>query len=52
MTRNLLVLSIAVAIIAAVIDYMFGIKEPWRKLIFAGAVVLFVLGLLQMFGVF
>ena len=50
MLTNLLMLSIALAIVAALIDYLFGIKDPWRKIIYAGVVVLFVLGILQLFG--
>lgn len=43
----MIVTAIALAIIAALIDYFVGgIKEPWRKIIFAGIIVLFVLGLI------
>jgi hypothetical protein len=34
------------AIVAALIDRFFGIKDPWRKIVYAGVVVLFIVGLL------
>lgn len=42
----MIVTAIVLAIIAAACDYYFGIKDPWRKIIFAGIVVLFVVGLI------
>jgi len=38
--------AIALAIVAALIDYFFGIKDPWRKVIYIGIVVLLILGIL------
>lgn len=49
--RNLFVLAIVLAIVAAVIDHLWGIGEPWRKLIYAGVVILFVVGLLMFLGI-
>ena len=43
---HLIYVAIALAIIAAVVDYFVGIREPWRKVIIAGIVVVFILGLL------
>jgi hypothetical protein len=45
----MLVTAILLAFIAAIVDYFWGIKEPWRKIIFAGIVILFVLGLIMIF---
>jgi hypothetical protein len=42
----MLVYAIVLAIIVAVIDHFIGIKEPWRKIIYAGIIVLFVVGLI------
>ena len=42
----MIVTAIILAIIAAVIDHFFGIKEPWRKLIYVGCIILFVVGLI------
>lgn len=46
----MIVTAIVLAIIAAAVDYFLegGIKEPWRKLIFAGIVILFVIGLIML----
>jgi len=41
-----IVTAVVLAIIAAAIDHFFGINEPWRKIIFAGIVLLFVIGLI------
>lgn len=38
-------LAIVLAIVAALIDYFFGIKDPWRKIIYIGIVVLLVVGI-------
>lgn len=43
---NLIIAAIVLAIIAAVIDHLWGIGEPWRKLVYAGVVVIFVVGLI------
>jgi hypothetical protein len=44
---NLIYVAIVLAIIAAGVDYFIGgIQEPWRKIVIAGIVVIFVLGLL------
>lgn len=37
--------AIVLAIIAAVCDKFFGIGEPWRKVIWVGVVVLFIVGI-------
>ena len=42
---QLIIAAIVLAIIAAVCDAFFGIKEPWRKVIYVGCVVIFVVGL-------
>lgn len=41
----MIVTAIVLAIIAAVIDFYWGIKDPWRNLIYAGIVVLLVFGI-------
>lgn len=41
----MIVSAIVLAIIAAVIDYYWGIKEPWRKIVWIGIVVLLVFGI-------
>lgn len=38
--------AIVLAIIAAIIDFYWGIKDPWRMIIYAGIVILLVLGVL------
>lgn len=51
----MLVTAIVLAIIVALLDNFLGpIKEPWRKIIWAGIIVLFIIGLIQIFlpGVF
>jgi hypothetical protein len=45
---NLIYIAIVLAILAALIDYFIGIAEPWRKVLIAGIVVLFILGLLML----
>lgn len=42
---NLIIAAIVLAIIAAVCDKFFGIGEPWRKIIFVGIAVIFIVGL-------
>ena len=42
----MIVTAIALAIIAAIVDWWIGIKDPWRMLIYAGIVVLFVVGVI------
>lgn len=43
---NLLLLAVVLALVAAAVDYFIGIKEPWRKIVLAGVVVIFVVGLI------
>lgn len=43
---HLFVASIVLAIVAAVCDHLFGIAEPWKKLIYAGLCVMFIVGLI------
>lgn len=43
---NLLAWSIIIAIIAAIVDATLGIKEPWKKLIYVGVLVVFIVGLI------
>jgi MFS-type transporter involved in bile tolerance (Atg22 family) len=43
-------LAIVLALIAAAFDGYIGIKEPWRKMIYIGIVVLFVAGILALLG--
>lgn len=41
--------AIVLAILAALLDwYIEGIKEPWRKVILAGIVVLLILGIVML----
>jgi hypothetical protein len=40
----MIVSAIVLAIIAAVIDFYWGIKDPWRTIIYVGIVILLVLG--------
>jgi len=42
----LIVWVVVVAIIVAVIDHFIKIAEPWRKIIYVGLIVLFVVGLI------
>lgn len=42
----MIVTAIILAIIAAACDHVFGIPEPWRKIIYIGIIVLFVVGLI------
>lgn len=42
----MIITAIVLALIAAAIDYFIGIKEPWRKIIYIGIVVIFVVGLI------
>jgi hypothetical protein len=44
----MIVTAIVLALIAAALDYFVGIPEPWRKLVFAGIVILFVVGLIYL----
>lgn len=41
----MIVTAIVLAVIAALFDHFFGIKEPWRKIIFVGIVILLVIGI-------
>jgi len=40
----LIVLSVVLSVLAALVDHFFGINEPWRKMIYAGIVIVFILG--------
>ncbi len=44
----MIVTAIVLAALAAIADYFFGIKEPWRKVIFIGIVVLLVIGIIML----
>ena len=44
----MIVTAIVLAIIAAVIQMLVGIPEPWQKLIYIGIIILFVIGLVQL----
>lgn len=44
----MIVTAIVLAVAAAFFDWWIGIKEPWRKLIFAGIVVLLVVGIVML----
>jgi membrane protein YdbS with pleckstrin-like domain len=46
--RPMIVTAIICAVVAALIDYFFGIKEPWRKLIYIAIVILLILGVLML----
>ncbi len=50
--NTMIVTAIVLAILAALADHLWGIPEPWRKLVFAGIVILFVVGLLSLLGLF
>lgn len=41
----MIVTAIVLAIAAALIDYFFGIPEPWRKIVYIGIVVLLIFGI-------
>ncbi len=43
---NLLVISVVLAVVCAIVDHLFGIGDPWKKIIYAGVCVLFVIGLI------
>lgn len=47
---NLIIAAVVLAGLAALLEYMIGIAEPWKKIIIAGIVVIFVLGILMVFG--
>lgn len=49
---NLIIAAVVLAGLAALLDYLVGIGEPWKKLIVAGIIVVFVLGVLTAFGLF
>lgn len=40
--------AIVLAIIAALVDYFFGIKDPWRKIIYIGIVVILIIGIITL----
>lgn len=40
--------AVAIAIVAALVDYFFGIPEPWRKIIYIAAVILLIVGVLML----
>jgi hypothetical protein len=42
----MIVTAIVLALIAAALDHFIGIAEPWRKIIYAGIIVVFVVGLI------
>jgi hypothetical protein len=42
----MIVTAIILAALAAVCDHFFGIDEPWRKIIWAGIIVLLVVGII------
>ena len=45
----MIVTAVVLAIIIAVIEiYCGGIKEPWRQIVIAGVVILFVVGLIML----
>lgn len=46
----MLMTSIVLALIAALFEHFFGLGRPWREIIVVGIVILFVMGLLQLFG--
>jgi hypothetical protein len=49
----MLVTAIVLAFIAVLVDQFLGpIKEPWRKFIVIGIVILFIVGVLQLLGLF
>lgn len=41
----MIVTAVVLAIIAAIVQSIWGIPDPWQKVILAGIVVLFVVGL-------
>ncbi len=43
----MLITAVVLAVIAAVVDKLFGINEPWNKIIYAGIAVLFIVGLIM-----
>lgn len=47
---NLIIAAVVLGGLAALLDYMVGIGEPWKKIIVAGIIVIFVVGILMVFG--
>lgn len=45
----MIVTAIVLAVLAAVIDWWIGIKDPWRMIIYVGIVVLLVIGIVLLF---
>jgi hypothetical protein len=43
----MLIASIALALVAAVVEHLIGLGDPWKKIVVVGIVILFVLGLIQ-----
>ncbi len=48
----MIVTAIVLALLAALADHIWGIPEPWRKLVYAGIVILFIIGVLSLLGLF
>ncbi len=44
----MIVTAIVLAILAAIADYFIGIKEPWRKVIWVGIIILLVVGVIML----
>lgn len=40
--------AVAIAIVAGLVDYFFGIPEPWRRIIYIAAVILLIVGVLML----
>ena len=46
----MLMTAIGLALVAAIVQALVGIPEPWNKIVLVGIVVLFVIGLIQVFA--
>ncbi len=44
----MIVTAIVLAALAAIADYFIGIKEPWRKIIYIGIIILLVVGVIML----
>ncbi len=44
----MIVTAIVLAALVAIADYFIGIKEPWRKVIYIGIIILLVVGVIML----
>jgi hypothetical protein len=51
MSAQMIATAIALALLAALAEWFFGgIREPWRKIVIIGIVILLVAGILSLVG--